>query len=123
VISKTSIAYGLVFACLSIVEVNANTTNENCPPGTDYPTYIKADYVFACMAANGETPEMLQKCSCSIDVIASIMSYEDYERADTVLRIQQDIGQRGIFYREASWAKAVVEQLQSAQAESTLQCF
>jgi hypothetical protein len=98
-------------------------TNTQCPPGAEYPTYVKADYVFACMAANGETPEMLQKCSCSIDVIASILSYEEYERADTVLRIQQDIGQRGIFYREASWAKAAVEKLQSAQAESTLQCF
>ena len=120
---KLFIHIGIAFTCLGILTANADTKHDNCPPGADYPTYIKADYVFACMAANGETPEMLQKCSCSIDVIASILPYEDYERADTVLRVQQDVGQRGIFYREASWAKAVVEQLQSAQAESTLQCF
>lgn len=122
-ISNNIISISLVVFCLTSVAANANTYSNNCPPGADYPTFVKADYVFACMAANGQTPEMLQKCSCSIDVIASIMPYEDYERADTVLRIQQDIGQRGVFYREASWAKAVVEQLQSAQAESTLQCF
>src|SRR5882757_4986947 len=35
----------------------------------DYPTSARADYVFGCMKANGETQELLQKCSCSIDVI------------------------------------------------------
>ena len=36
----------------------------------------RADYVFGCMKANGETQELLQKCSCSIDVIASIIPYD-----------------------------------------------
>ena len=30
----------------------------------DYPTTARADYVFGCMKANGETQEILQKCSC-----------------------------------------------------------
>ena len=42
----------------------------------DYPTSARADYVFGCMKANGETQELLQKCSCSIDVIASIIPYD-----------------------------------------------
>jgi hypothetical protein len=42
----------------------------------DYPTASRADYVFACMKTNGETRQALEQCSCSIDVIASILAYD-----------------------------------------------
>jgi hypothetical protein len=42
----------------------------------DYPTAARADYVFACMKTNGDTRQALEKCSCSIDVIASILPYD-----------------------------------------------
>ena len=44
----------------------------------DYPTSARADYVFACMKTNGETHELLEQCSCSIDVIASLLPYDAY---------------------------------------------
>src|SRR5262249_43258773 len=44
----------------------------------DYPTAARADYVFACMKTNGETRRALEQCSCSIDVIASILPYDHY---------------------------------------------
>src|SRR6186713_614696 len=34
---------------------------------SDYPTNARADYVFGCMAANGQTREALERCSCSLD--------------------------------------------------------
>ena len=43
-----------------------------------YPTPAVADYVFAFMAVNGQTQEILQRCSCSIDVIDSLLPYERY---------------------------------------------
>jgi hypothetical protein len=46
-----------------------------------------ADYVFACMKANGETRPALEKCSCSIDVIASILPYDRYVAAETFLSL------------------------------------
>ena len=42
----------------------------------DYPTDARADYLLACMKTNGDTRPALEKCSCSIDVIASILPYE-----------------------------------------------
>lgn len=110
-----------LFVTLSILFSTAVAQDAACE--NDYPTAARADYVFACMTANGQTFETLHKCSCSIDVIASMLSYEEYEKADTVLRSQQDIGQRGIFFRESVWAKEIVDKLERAQAESTLQCF
>ena len=41
-----------------------------------YATAARAEYVFACMATNGGTQEALQRCSCAIDVIASVLPYE-----------------------------------------------
>ncbi len=89
----------------------------------NYPTFVLADYVFACMAANGQTFDVLQKCSCSIDYIQQRLSYDEYEEAETIMRAQLDIGQRGIFYREATWANERVDKLKKLQAESTLECF
>jgi hypothetical protein len=49
-----------------------------------------ADYVYACMKVNGETRQALEKCSCSIDVIASIIPYEHYVTAETFRRMSFD---------------------------------
>ncbi len=96
--------------------------DSNCS-ANDFPTIAVADYVLGCMAANGNTFVALQQCSCSIDFIKSRMSYSEYEKAQTVMRIQLDIGQRGIFFRDSNWAKKQVEVLEKVQAESTLRCF
>ncbi len=41
-----------------------------------YSTATRAEYVFACMATNGGTQDSLQRCSCAIDVIATLLPYE-----------------------------------------------
>ena len=88
-----------------------------------YPTHVIADYVLACMSANGNSFESLHQCSCSIDHIMSKISHEDYEKASTILQVQLDRGQRGIFYRDSNWAKNNLERFERVQAESTLKCF
>ena len=89
----------------------------------DYPTAARADYVFACMAVNGGSQKALQQCACSVDVIASIVPYADYERADTVLRMRR-LG--GGYLAQAFRSRetdAFVHQLQEAQAEADVRCF
>ena len=54
----------------------------------DYPTAARADYVFGCMAANEQTRDNLQRCACSIEVIAFILVYDDYVAAETVLSMR-----------------------------------
>lgn len=89
-----------------------------------YPTPVVADYVFACMAVNGQSQEALQRCSCSIDVIASILPYERYEQAETILRMRQTAGgERMAMFRETAWAKAAVDDLKYAQVEAEVRCF
>ncbi|WP_118133615.1 hypothetical protein [Oceanicella sp. SM1341] len=89
----------------------------------DYPTETRADYVFACMAANGQTRDMLRRCSCSIDVIATILPFTDYEEAETVLSVTQMGGERVAALRNSAEAKGVVADLRRAQAEAEVRCF
>jgi hypothetical protein len=89
----------------------------------DYPTEARADYVFACMATNGQTPVALTRCSCSIDVIASIIPYEQYVEAETVLSLRQTGGERMAVFRTAQLANALVSDLRRAQAEAEILCF
>lgn len=91
--------------------------------GNDYPTEARAEYVFACMAANGQNQDMLRRCSCSIDVIASILPYERYVEAETVLTMRQVSGERVGMMRTAPMANALVEDLRRAQAEADVRCF
>src|SRR5579863_3668156 len=83
----------------------------------DYPTAVRADYVFGCMKANGETRQALERCSCSIDVIATVLPYERYVTAETVLSMTQVPGALGGQFRSTEYAKAAVDELRRAQAE------
>jgi hypothetical protein len=89
-----------------------------------YPTAELADYVVSCMVANGQTPEMLRKCSCSIDFIAAAIPFKEYEKVETLLRLQQvQGGGRVTVYKTSQWAKQAIAHFRDVQAESTLRCF
>jgi hypothetical protein len=89
----------------------------------DYPTKARVDYVFGCMKANGETEHSLEQCSCSIDIIASILSYDRYVTAETVLRMVHVPGNLGGQFRSTERAKTAVDDLRRAQAEAEVRCF
>jgi hypothetical protein len=89
----------------------------------DYPTEARADYVFVCMKTNGETQEVLRRCSCSIDVIASLLPYDRYVAAQTVASLNQVPGQIGTMFRASQQTKAMLDDLRRAQAEAEVRCF
>jgi hypothetical protein len=89
----------------------------------DYPTAARADYVFGCMKANGETREVLQKCSCSIDVIASVIPYDRYVTTETILSMSQVTGPVGTEFRSTEQAKLALQEFRRAQAEAEVRCF
>jgi hypothetical protein len=92
-------------------------------PANDYPTAARADYVIGCLAANGFRRELLEKCACGIDTIADQLPYEDYEKAATILSMQQGgLGQRGALFRDTPIAKEETEKLRRAEAEVNLRC-
>jgi hypothetical protein len=89
----------------------------------DYPTSARSEYVFACMKASGETRETLEQCSCSIDVIASLLPYDAYVAGETVASMNQALGQIGAVFRGAAVARDALAELRRAQAEAEVRCF
>jgi hypothetical protein len=89
----------------------------------DYPTEARADYVFACMKTHGDTQVALRQCSCSIDVIATLLPYERYVAAQAVLSLAQVPGRFGAMFRGPEPAKEAVKNLRQAQAEAEVRCF
>src|SRR4051812_38555975 len=89
----------------------------------DYPTEARADYVFGCMAANGQTREALQRCSCSLDALAVILPYDKYVQASTILSMRQGIGQRASEFKTTKIFDDKVADLRRAQAEAEIRCF
>jgi hypothetical protein len=88
----------------------------------DYPTVVRADYVFGCMQVNGQSREALEKCSCSIDVIASLLPFDQYEEAETIMRVRQRAGEKGALFLIPAM-RAKVQDLKRAQVEAELRCF
>jgi hypothetical protein len=90
---------------------------------SDYSTATRAEYVFACMATNSGTQEALQRCACAIDVIATLLPYQRYEKAETVLRMRRNAGgYLGQEFRSAP-TNEMVRDLEEAQAEAEVRCF
>ncbi|KQP58892.1 hypothetical protein [Methylobacterium sp. Leaf112] len=89
----------------------------------DYPTETRADYIFGCMAANGQSRESLSRCSCSLDALASILPYDRYVQASTVLSMRQGIGQRANEFKSTKVFDDKVAELRRAQAEAEIRCY
>ena len=89
----------------------------------DYPTSARSEYVFGCLKANGETRQAIEQCSCSIDVVASLVPYARYVTAETVLSMSQVRGNLGGQFRTSEQAASALNDLRRAQAEAEVRCF
>ena len=91
--------------------------------GNDYPTSARAEYVFGCLKANGETRQAIEQCSCSIDVVASLVPYDRYVTAETVSSMSQVRGNLGGQFRTSEQAAQRAERSQACPGRSGSEVF
>jgi hypothetical protein len=101
----------------------ASTATDPAGTAGDYPTTAVVDYVLGCMRANGRTHQAMEDCSCSIDVIATILPYDRYERASTFQSMALMTGENAGLFRESKPAREARTELRRAQAEADVRCF
>jgi hypothetical protein len=92
-------------------------------PVNDYPTAARADYVIACMASNGQSHIVMEKCACSIDAIADRITYDDYTAIETVKVMADQPGERAGIFRSSGWAKDLMDRFRQAQVAADRKCF
>src|SRR3974390_3238371 len=114
--SLGSIVAGLGALMVTAMAASADDAN-------DYPTSARSEYVYGCMKANAETRQSIDQCSCSIDIIASLLPYDRYVTAETVLSMAQGRGNLGTQFRSSEQAKGALDDLRRAQAEAEVRCF
>jgi hypothetical protein len=107
----------------ALIALMTMATTSRAEEVNDYPTSARAEYVFGCLKANGETRQAIEQCSCSIDVIASLVPYARYVTAETVLSMSQVRGNLGGQFRTSEQAAGALNDLRRAQAEAEVRCF
>lgn len=112
-----------VFAAIFLGAALAATHPAAAGPANDYPTAARADYVIACMAANGQSHIVMEKCACSIDAIADRITYDDYTAIETVKVMADMPGERAGIFRSSGWAKDLMDRFRQAQVAADRQCF
>ena len=110
-----------IVAAAAVLMMTAATTRAE--DLNDYPTSARAEYVFGCMKANGETRQAIEQCSCSIDIIASLLPYARYVTAETVMSMSQVRSDLGAPFRTSAQAAGALNDLRRAQAEAEVRCF
>lgn len=109
-------------ACLALALVAAPAVAV-AQEANDYPTTARVDYVIGCMGANGQSREVMARCACSIDTLASILPYDKYVSAETILTMRQGLGQGANMFRNVRMYDDIVADLRRAQAEAEVRCF
>lgn len=125
-------AGALAVAASVMIAAGSSAIGDDCPEKdtklklpditNDYPTNARADYVYGCMLVNGMTRDVVDRCSCSIDVIASVLPYKEYEEAETILSVRQTGGEKVAYMYGPKYIEKV-NNMKRAQIEGEVRCF
>jgi len=67
--------------------------------------------------------EMLYKCSCALDAIASELRYEEYVELSTAADAGQIAGERGTAVRDSSEGKSMGTRYKAVRSKAFSSCF
>jgi hypothetical protein len=90
----------------------------------DFPTTARVEFVLDCMK-NGKASahEMLYKCSCAVDNIASKVNYETWVDLSTVALGTTIAGERGGVIRDMKDGRKLINSYRDLQTQAKQACF
>jgi hypothetical protein len=90
----------------------------------DFPTTARVEFVLECMKnSKASAHEMVYKCSCAVDNIASKVSYEDWVDLTTVALGTTIAGERGGVIRDMKDGRKLINNYKELQAQAKHACF
>jgi hypothetical protein len=90
----------------------------------DFPTVDRVLYVQECVRTNpGPHYEMINKCSCALDRLASEVKFADYVTMNTVVNAVSIGGERGGQLRDNETVKPQIARYRDLQAKVRKACF
>jgi len=90
----------------------------------DFPTQARVEYVLNCMQEAGKRSyDTMYSCVCEVDRIASVLSYQEYTKAETLSFLYSTPGERGGVFRDAvSEARKRVRELADLRETARTSC-
>ena len=90
----------------------------------DFPTVDRVLYVQECMRENpGPNFEMVNKCSCALDALASEVKFDEYVEMSTIAKAMSIGGERGNDLRDNETLKPQLKRYRELQAKVKKACF
>jgi hypothetical protein len=90
----------------------------------DFPTVARVEFVLECMKeGKASAHEMLYKCSCAVDHIASKVSYETWVDLSTVALGTSIAGERGGVIRDMKDGRKLINTYRDLQKQAKQACF
>jgi hypothetical protein len=90
----------------------------------DYPTAERVLYVESCIRDHpGHYYEMLNKCSCVIDTIATDLPFEQYEDMSTASKAASIGGERGSYIRDVEALQLQIRKFRQLQVQARKKCM
>jgi hypothetical protein len=102
----------------------AQTAVPAAQDSNDFPTLTRVEYVMQCMQEHGgQNYDNMYHCVCAIDAIASMMSREDYDQAQTFTNLFGLAGERGGEFRDPPESERLRKKLKESKAAANESCF
>jgi hypothetical protein len=90
----------------------------------DFPTTARVEFVLECMKnSKNSAHEMVYKCSCAIDNIASKVSYDTWVDLSTVALGTTIAGERGGVIRDMKDGRKLIGNYRDLQTQAKQACF
>lgn len=106
-------------ALLSVLAMAASPARAN-----DFPTADRVLFVEECIRVNpGPYFEMVNKCSCAVDAIASEVNFEEYTTMQTISNGMSIGGERGGAIRDVAILAPELKKYRELQAKAKKGCF
>ena len=115
----------LLLACtLTQFAACATTAPAAAPRANEFPTVDRVLYVQECMRAHpGPNFEMVNKCACALDHLASEVTFDDYVGMSTITKAISIGGERGGELRDNETLKPQIARYRALQAKVQQACF
>ena len=90
----------------------------------DFPTVERVLYVQECMRAHpGPNYEMVNKCACALDALATTVKFEDYVTMATASNANSIGGERGGYIRDSESLQVLIKRYRELQSRAKNSCY
>lgn len=112
---------GIMSCALVMFSLTARGNDEDVPVH-NYPTQARVEYVNECIGKHEDSLANVYQCSCAIDRIANILTYDEFVAAITFSRYSGLPGEGGGIFRDSDEARSMAKRFRELEKLAQREC-